>query len=149
MINNQLNIEGKKRMPCSEFTSENSKINININNEYEQKRSLNERELKALKVNEIFINAENYKKKEIKITTKMSVTKTKFIHKKFKNNYISHENQINIKRQKPKYNKLELSIPPEENELDKLKNKLKEFEEKGVQKRRKNNRYSRFRKERN
>ena len=134
MINNQLNIEGKKRMPCSEFTSENSKINININNEYEQKRSLNERELKALKVNEIFINAENYKKKEIKITTKMSVTKTKFIHKKFKNNYISHENQINIKRQKPKYNKLELSIPPEENELDKLKNKLKEFEEKGVQK---------------
>jgi len=128
MIHNQLNIEGKQKMLCSEFTSDNSKINININRTYELKKSLNEGELKASKANEIFINADNYKKKEIKITTKMSVTKTKFIHKRFKNNYISHENQINIKRQKPKYNKLELLIPSKENE------KPKEIDEKSIQK---------------
>ena len=57
----------------------------------------------------------------------MSVTKTKFIHKKFKNNYISHENQINIKRQKPKYNKFESTIIQNQNELDKLINQAKEL----------------------
>ena len=128
---NQLNIEGKQKMLCCNYTSENSKININIDETKEDKRKKEQNELIESKVNEIYINSNNYKKKEIKITTKTLVTKTKFIHKKFKNNYISHENEINIKRQKPKNNKLELSIPLKENEIEKSP---KEFVEQGIQK---------------
>ena len=128
---NQLNIEGKQKMLCCNYTSENSKININIDETKEDKRKKEQNELIESKVNEIYINSNNYKKKEIKITTKTFVTKTKFIHKKFKNNYISHENEINIKRQKPKNNKLELSIPLKENEIEKSP---KEFVEQGIQK---------------
>ena len=134
MIHNQLNIEGKQKILNSEFTSENSKISIKINKAYESKRNLDEKDLSASQVNEIFINSNNYKKKEIKITTKMSLTKTKFIHKKFKNNYISNENQIYIKRQKAKNTDENKIIPLEQIESDKLKKTSKEFVEQGIQK---------------
>ena len=134
IIQNQLNIEGKKKILCSEFNSENSKINIKIYQTYESKGRLDEKELEISKANEIFINADNYKKKQIKITTKMSITKTKFIHKRFNNNYISHENQINIKRERPKFKILESSIIQNQNELEQLKNQEKGYPEKGIKK---------------
>ena len=123
VIHNQLNIDGKQKMPSSEYTSENSKININIDKTYEAKRNLDENDLAVLQASEIFINSNDYKKKEIKITTKTSVTKTKFIHKKFKNNYISNENQIFIRKQRVKKDK-----------NDKMQKPLKEFVEQGIQK---------------
>jgi len=129
MNHNQLNIEGKQKMLCCNYTSDNSKININFDETKEDNRKMEQNELIESKVNEIYINSNNYKKKEIKITTKTSVTKTKFIHKKFKNNYISHENEIYIKRKKRKNNKLE--IPLKENEIEKSP---KEFTEQGIQK---------------
>ena len=129
MNHNQLNIEGKQKMLYCNYTSDNSKININFDETKEDNRKMEQNELIESKVNEIYINSNNYKKKEIKITTKTSVTKTKFIHKKFKNNYISHENEIYIKRKKPKINKLE--IPLKENEIEKSP---KEFTEQGIQK---------------
>ena len=134
IIHNDLNIEGKHKKLDSEFTSENSQINININKAYESKRNLDENDLCVSQANEIFINSNNYKKKEIKITTKMSLTRTKFIHKKFKNNYISNENQIYIKRQKAKNDNNKNIIPLEQNESDKLQKPLKEFVEQGIQK---------------
>ena len=134
VIHNELNIEGKHKIINTEFTSENSKINININKSYESKKNLNENNLCVSQANEIFINSNNYKKKEIKITTKTSLTRTKFIHKKFKNIYISNENQIFIKRQKNKNINNTNIIPLEQNESEKLQNPLKEFVEEGIQK---------------
>ena len=134
VIHNELNIEGKHQIVNTEFTSENSKINININKSYESKKNLNENNLCVSQANEIFINSNNYKKKEIKITTKTSLTRTKFIHKKFKNIYISNENQIFIKRQKNKNINNTNIIPLEQNESEKLQNPLKEFVEEGIQK---------------
>ena len=109
IIHNQLNIEGKQKIPFSELSNKNSKINIIIDETNKISRIIYKDGLKSEKVNQIFINSDKNKKKEIKITTKLSVTKTKFIHKRFKNNYISYENQINIKRQKPKQNGLDFS----------------------------------------
>ena len=109
IIHNQLNIEGKQKIPFSELSNKNSKINIIIDETNKISRIIYKDGLKSEKVNQIFINSYKNKKKEIKITTKLSVTKTKFIHKRFKNNYISYENQINIKRQKPKQNGLDFS----------------------------------------
>ena len=134
VIHNELNIEGKHKIINTEFTSENSKINININKSYESKKNLDENNLCVSQANEIFINSNNYKKKEIKITTKTSLTRTKFIHKKFKNIYISNENQIFIKRQKNKNINNTNIIPLEQNESEKLQNPLKEFVEEGIQK---------------
>ena len=134
VIHNELNIEGKHQILNTEFTSENSKINININKSYESKKNLDENNLCVSQANEIFINSNNYKKKEIKITTKTSLTRTKFIHKKFKNIYISNENQIFIKRQKNKNINNTNIIPLEQNESEKLQNPLKEFVEEGIQK---------------
>ena len=134
VIHNELNIEGKHKIINTEFTSENSKINININKSYESKKNLNENNLCVSQANEIFINSNNYKKKEIKITTKTSLTRTKFIHKKFKNIYISNENQIFIKRQKNKNINNTNIIPLEQNESEKLQKPLKEFVEEGIQK---------------
>ena len=132
VIHNELNIEGKHKILNTEFTSENSKINININKTYEPKRNLDENDLCVSQANEIFINSDNYKKKEIKITTKTSLTRTKFIHKKFRNIYISNENQIFIKRQKNKNEKK--IVPLEQDESNKLQKPLKEFVEQGIQK---------------
>ena len=134
IIHNELNIKGRHKMPCTEYTSENSNINIIINEEYESKRKLDVNELISSKENEIFINAADYKKREIKIITKMSLTKTRFIHKRFKNNYISNENQIYIKRQKPQKKELEKPISLEQNEIDKNQEPKKEFTEEGIQK---------------
>ena len=134
VIHNELNIEGKHKIINTEFTSENSKINININKSYESKKNLDENNLCVSQANEIFINSNNYKKKEIKITTKTSLTRTKFIHKKFKNIYISNENQIFIKRQKNKNINNTNIIPLEQNESEKLQKPLKEFVEEGIQK---------------
>ena len=134
VIHNELNIEGKHQILNTEFTSENSKINININKSYESKKNLDENNLCVSQANEIFINSNNYKKKEIKITTKTSLTRTKFIHKKFKNIYISNENQIFIKRQKNKNINNTNIIPLEQNESEKLQKPLKEFVEEGIQK---------------
>ena len=134
VIHNELNIEGKHKIINTEFTSENSKINININKSYESKKNLDENNLCVSQANEIFINSNNYKKKEIKITTKTSLTRTKFIHKKFKNIYISNENQIFIKRQKNKNINNTNIIPLEQNESEKLQKPLKKFVEEGIQK---------------
>ena len=116
---NEINLKGRKKMKSSEYTNENSKISISIGQTYVLNTKLYDKELKVSKVNEIYINADDYKKKEIKITTKISLTKTKFLYKRFKNNYISHENQIILKRQK---------------KHDKVKNKLKDFSEYAPQK---------------
>ena len=105
--NEQLNIEGKKKISCSEYSTDNSKININIDQAYEPKLILKENNLISSKENEIFINSNEYKKREIKITTKKSIAKTKFIYKRFKNIYISKENEIKLKGKKNKLQKLE------------------------------------------
>ena len=126
ITNNQLNIKGKEKMKSSEFTSENSKIDIKINEEGIINKKSYENELKVSNGNEIFINKDNYKKKEIKITTKMSITKTKFIYKRFQNNYISYENQINIKRQKPKVVGLGSALTNLQKPLEEQENQKKE-----------------------
>ena len=54
--NEQLNIEGKKKISCSEYSTDNSKININIDQAYEPKLILKENNLISSKENEIFIN---------------------------------------------------------------------------------------------
>ena len=69
---NILSIEGKPRMKSSEYSTDNSQINININKSYEPKKQI---ELTKEKNKEIFINANDYKKKEIRITTKKKVAK--------------------------------------------------------------------------
>ena len=133
---NDLNIEGnKKEQP--EYLLE--KIHLNIKKSYEKKR-LNESELEIEKNKELFINANNYKKKEIRINTKKKIAKTNYIYKRFNNNLISNENQIQIENIKSEptiitsfgNDKLE-TVPIEENKFtiiktedNKKENELKE-----------------------
>ena len=92
MGQNELDIKGiEKKIKSSDYTSEN--IRVNINKTYESKKSEN---LEMKKNSEIFINANDYKKKEIKIRTKKTISKTNYIYKRFNNNTISNENRIKI-----------------------------------------------------
>ena len=131
---NILNIEGKQRMKSSEYSTDNSQINININKSYESKKQT---ELTKEKNKEIFINANDYKKKEIKITTKKRVAKVNYVFKRFNNNTISSQSQINIngiKSQEKKAtsfpNEMLEKIQIEENKftIDKTEDKSKELE---------------------
>ena len=60
-----------------------------------------------------------------------SLNKSLIINSK---NYISNENQIYIKRQKPQKKELEKPISLEQNEIDKNQEPKKEFIEEGIQK---------------
>ena len=131
---NILSIEGKPRMKSSEYSTDNSQINININKSYESKKQT---ELTKEKNKEIFINANDYKKKEIRITIKKKVAKVNYVFKRFNNNTISNQSQININGIKPQEEKVTSfanemleKIQIEENKftIDKTEDKSKELE---------------------
>ena len=89
---NELDIKGdNKKARNSDYKTEN--ITVNINKAYEPRKS----SILEMKNNtQLFINANNYKKKEIKIITKKTISKTNFVYKRFNHNMISNENSINI-----------------------------------------------------
>ena len=138
VIKNDLNIEGtKKEKKQPEYLT--AKIHLNIDKSYEKKK-LDESELEIVKNPELFINASLYKKKEIRINTKKTVAKTNYVYKRFNNNLISNENQIQIENIKSMptiitsfgNDKLE-TVPIEENKFtinktedNKKENELKE-----------------------
>ena len=96
----ELGIEASKKtkkVECADYLTE--KIHININKAYERKIR---NDLEIEKIRGLFINAKEYKKKEIKINTKKTVAKTNFVYKRFNHNLISNENQISIESVKPK-----------------------------------------------
>ena len=92
IVKNELDIKGEKiRVKCEDFITEN--IRVNINKTYEPKKMEN---LEMEKNKEIFINANDYKKKEIKIRTKKTISKTNYVYKRFTNNTISNQNSFII-----------------------------------------------------
>ena len=94
---NQLDIEGKQKMKSSDFSSEN--IHINIDKSYAPKKN---EKLEIEKDKELFINANEYKKREIQIRTKKKIAKTNYIYKRFNNNLIANESKINIEGKESK-----------------------------------------------
>ena len=130
---NDLNIEGNKKEKPDYLTE---KINLHIDKSYE-KRKLDESELQIEKNKELFINGNVYKRKEIRINTKKTVAKTNFVYKRFHNNSISTQNQIQIENIKSEptiitsfgNDKLE-TVPIEENKftINKTEDKKKENE---------------------
>ena len=97
--NNDLYIEEQPKNKIQEYSIETNQINKDIPKSYPSKP---ENELLIEKNKEIAINPEEKIKKEIKIRTKRTISKTNYVYKRFTTNFITKENELNIKGKKSK-----------------------------------------------
>ena len=93
---NDLGITGKTKEKNTNYMTEN--MQINIDKTYQPKIM---KELEVEKNKEMFINANDYGKKQIQIRTKITVAKTNYVYKRFTNNKIIDEAKISIENATP------------------------------------------------
>ena len=115
----ELNIE--KAQKKNNYSSYNSQIIININKSYNSKDN---KELIIEKNEDLSINSSENKKKQIKIKTKKKISIVNYVYKRFCKNFITNENQLNIKGIKSKDNHV---ISFNKEKLEKVDNEENKF----------------------
>ena len=98
---NDLYIYAQPENKIKNYSIETSKITLDIPKSYPQK-SENLDQTIIEKNKELVINPEENFKKEIKITTKRKILKTNYVYKRFTSNFITKENQLELKGKKLK-----------------------------------------------